>query len=300
MESQAAAEHPAEKSDVRQPFEDKLTMQPDKFGGLHEQWRDWSFIFCSYVASLDVRTRELMDQVSSMTEQVSIMKDNLDDARRSRTLFHLLTMSMQPKTRGFEIIRNVQNGNGLEAWRQLTVEYEQRLRGGRMRSHSASLDWLLQPKFKMDDDLMESIETWERAIIEYQVRANVEISEADRSDVLVSGQLDEKLQRHLIENVHRLKDYETLRAEIMDYITNQQVCAEDESSTVKPMDVHAVPYGEDRKGKGKKHSKGDGDKLYGKGKAGKSDKGKGKDKADRPDKDKSGKGGKDDVKWCDF
>ena len=47
------------------------------------------------------------------------MDDRQDDQRRSRTLFHLLTVSMQLGTKGFKLIKNIQDTNGFEAWRQL-------------------------------------------------------------------------------------------------------------------------------------------------------------------------------------
>ena len=38
-------------------------------------------------------------------------------------------MSMQLKSKGFNMIKNINEANGFEAWRQLAMEYEPRVRG---------------------------------------------------------------------------------------------------------------------------------------------------------------------------
>eukprot|EP00959_Pyramimonas_sp_CCMP1952_P470958 9497600-Pyramimonas_sp.AAC.1 len=83
---------------------------------------DWSFLFRSYVASQDERTIELMDRSTTMDEEVAMGRSFNDekagDEKRSRMPFHLLTVSMTMKPRGFHLIKNTKSTGGFEAWRQ--------------------------------------------------------------------------------------------------------------------------------------------------------------------------------------
>ena len=65
--------------------------QPDRFDGSNEAWSDLSFQFRMYVASLDMRTIELVKKASTQTGPAGspIFPEDLD---RSQSLFFLFLM----------------------------------------------------------------------------------------------------------------------------------------------------------------------------------------------------------------
>eukprot|EP00959_Pyramimonas_sp_CCMP1952_P198277 4147443-Pyramimonas_sp.AAC.1 len=90
-----------------------------------------------------------MDRSTTMDEEVvmgrSFNDEKAGDEKRSRMLFHyLLTVSMAMKSRGFKLIKNTKSSNGFEAWRQLIMEYEPRVRG----RQGALLNQLLNTTFQ--------------------------------------------------------------------------------------------------------------------------------------------------------
>eukprot|EP00959_Pyramimonas_sp_CCMP1952_P233944 4888780-Pyramimonas_sp.AAC.1 len=88
----------------------------------------------------------------------SFNDEKAGDEKRSIMLFFLLTVSMTMESRGFKLIKNTKSSNGFEAWRQLIMEYEPRVRG----RQGALLNHALNTTFKAGVGHREAIETWER------------------------------------------------------------------------------------------------------------------------------------------
>eukprot|EP00959_Pyramimonas_sp_CCMP1952_P263867 5518073-Pyramimonas_sp.AAC.1 len=117
----------------------------------------------------------------------SFNDENAGDEKRSRMLFYLLAVSMTMKSRGFKLIENTKSSSGFEAWRQLIMECEPRVRG----RQGALLNQLLNATFKAGVGHRESIETWERGGAEYEEQAEDILPESINANALVQGQEDE-------------------------------------------------------------------------------------------------------------
>ena len=196
------------------------------------------------------------------------------------------------------IMANVEEFNGLEAWRQF-------YRRGQPRSvgHSQSrLNSLLQPTDLMNDQEMDwetRISTWEKRHTEYVALGGVDLQSTVKVGVLQQYLAPSEVRGHLLMNAARLAadpllHYDAVKAEIESYVMAHAGM----SST--PMDTNALGWGPPGKGKGDK-GKGKGGGQGGSGNAywtGYADAGRGGGKLGKNNTGwgKAGKTGKTDSK----
>ena len=97
-----------------------------EFDGKDDKWGQWSFVARSYISML-TKDAEKKLEFCEMTQDVAslaLLKIGEVDATMTRTLYHVLVSSLDGKA--LAVIRGVERGNGLLAWRALCTEYEPR------------------------------------------------------------------------------------------------------------------------------------------------------------------------------
>ena len=206
---------------------------------------------------------------------------------RSRKLFLILGGIL--KHRPFKILRQVQDQNGLEAWRQLSALYVPRTKGRSLALPSAVLQF---PVMTKDKTLLEQILLLERLSDEYTKSAGHQVA----PDILLSTLvriLRKDVQRHVQLTMTEDATYSQVREQVLAHERISSTWSKDRvmadingtalgtvtsyaagDSGVAPMEINQVKgksKGKGQKGKGTQKGKG---KDKGKSKDG--GKGKGK------------------------
>ena len=76
--------------------ETKIRKQPENFAGLHSDWGDWSFQFKAYIASMDERMANLMNEAATLD---GVPMTRLpDDQTRSKQLCYIMALFFVTKT----------------------------------------------------------------------------------------------------------------------------------------------------------------------------------------------------------
>jgi hypothetical protein len=132
----------------------------EKFNGVPEQWYDWSWIL---VGSLDT-DQVLVDLMTQAAEEKTVIDFDLlpdDIQEKSRKLATELTKHCRDKA--LRIIQMVQpRRNGLEMWRQLTVEF-----GTPSSVSDQLLSKILNFQFKKGNDFMDQYNVWRQMVQQY-------------------------------------------------------------------------------------------------------------------------------------
>ena len=98
--------------------------KPPHFGGTETEWRDWRFVFQSYIGLVRSQLFRAMGNAKNHGSNPVPRIDTLNAEERqlSRGLDHILVMTV--KHRALAIVRATQDSHGLEAWRRLCQHYE--------------------------------------------------------------------------------------------------------------------------------------------------------------------------------
>ena len=255
-------------------------------------WKEGSWMFEQYVASVDTR---FSDDVQQIRSNLNTMVDPVDfsDSEKQRNSFFYSLLSSLLRQRPLLVVRQVSGSNGFEAYRLLIQQNEPLSKNRSMGLLNVIMNW---PTFSGKMSYMQQILKLEHAYAEYE-KLGTRLNDDLKTAVLmrsITGQLKTWLQLQVSETT----TYAKVREMIMAYDASttrwseQMVLGIDNSS---PGTDGPVPMEIDRiegKGKGKHHGKGKSkDKGSSKGKAGGKQKGKdGKGKSQKGDQ-KGSKGG---------
>ena len=200
----------------------------------------------------------------------------MDDKERQRGTFLYGLLSGVLKQRPLMLLKQVQNSNGFEAYRQLVVANEPQNKNRSMSLLSTIMSW---PQFNNKSSLLSQIMRLDGAFMEYE-RLGSKLNDELKAAILlrcVTGQLKTWLQLQVSETT----TYNSVREHVLSYErstskwTEQMVLGNDLSMSVNqgssgPMDVDRVfdakGKQKGKKGKGKEQSKG---KFKGKFESGK-------------------------------
>eukprot|EP00971_Amphidinium_carterae_P247848 4921657-Amphidinium_carterae.1 len=215
----------------------------------------------AYAAAADANWRNIMEQAATAQHPCTLPAAGSLERRACAQLYYSLALLTSDKA--LAVVRNVEEGNGMEAWRRLVADYEPRT-GMRM---GALLQQLL--RFSMgigeESDLTHELDQFERDVRRYEDQSGETLSDNIKHSIICGNMKNQKLRDHLELNMDRLRDYVTLKQEIVAYGRARRVFHDPNAMQVDPI------TGKD-KGKGKNKDKG-------KGKSKDKDKGKGKEKA---------------------
>ena len=126
--------------------------KPPNFGGSETEWKDWRFVFQSYIGLVHSQLFRAMGNPKNhgANPVPGIDTLNAEEQQLSRGLYHILVMTL--KNRALAIVRSIQDNRGLEAWRKLCQHDEPLV----PQRSIALLQGLLSPTFRQT-----SLQDWE-------------------------------------------------------------------------------------------------------------------------------------------
>ena len=300
------------KDDKRDWFGDasKVIKQPEMFSPKNQeeelmQWQDWRLGFRSWLFFAQEEYRSDLDLAEQSATAMDFIDMTFAQHGRAERLHSILIGLLRGRV--LKILRSVEDGNGLEAWRELNRQTAPRTRA---RSIALLQAFLNHPPFVKEKTVVEQVLGLERLAEEYHTVAKEEVSDNTKLSVLLKV-VTPALRQHLQLSMDEAATFAPTREKVINY--ERTTTSWNSAAVYREMDikdkhqnVEAVPMEVDRakgfpKGKGKKGSKGKGfgkdGKSNGKGKSdgkskGKSfDYGKGKNSKGFGKFDGKGKGG---------
>ena len=246
-------------------------------------WKEWSLSFEQYIASVDGRFAE---DIQNMRSHLDREVDPVDfsDSEKQRNTFLYSLLSSLVRQRALLVVRQTTGNNGLEAYRTLIQQNEPISKNRSMGLLNVIMNW---PTFSGKLSLMQNVLKLEHAYAEYEKFGN-RLNDDLKTAILmrsVTGQLKAWLQLQVTEST----TYSRVREMVLMYDVSttrwseQMVLGMDSSGTTgdgpTPMEIDRV----ESKGNGKSGAKG---KQKGKGDSKGKSKGKQKGKGDSKGKSK--------------
>ena len=142
--------------------------RPDVFGSAsHEAdlsgWQDWSHSFKNWLSFADVDYENFLEIVEKHLDTViDITKEPEHVQVKGRKLYAVLSSLLKNKPR--TLLKQVENRNGWEVWRQLQNIYAPKTRAGSLAVLNALTG---APSFTKDKTLQEQVFALERISAEY-------------------------------------------------------------------------------------------------------------------------------------
>ena len=109
-----------------QGVDTRILGKPDSFDGTAQKWRDWSVVVRGYAGVVVADLSVLMEQAEQSTAGVFVASMTPGQAKASKQLYFILLMLCRGQA--LDRVINSGQGEGLEAWRQLALRYEPRVR----------------------------------------------------------------------------------------------------------------------------------------------------------------------------
>ena len=143
-------------------------------------WREWSWTFENYMASIDTK---FMDDIQQMRLDVSKTIDPVDfnDSERQRNSFLYSMLSSLLRQRPLMVVRQVGNSNGLEAYRLLVAQNEPASKNRSMGLLNVIMNW---SAFNNKTSLMQQVLKLENAYMEYE-RLGAKLSDDMKTAILM-------------------------------------------------------------------------------------------------------------------
>ena len=160
-------------------------------------WKDWSWNYEQYLASIDARFADDIQQVRSHIEQVVDPVDFSDSEKQRNSFFYSLLSSLL-RQRALMVVRQVSGSNGLEAYRMLIQQNEPLSKNRSMGLLNVIMNW---PTFSGKMSFMQHILKLEHAYAEYE-KLGTKLNDDLKTAVLmrsVTGQLKTWLQLQVSE-----------------------------------------------------------------------------------------------------
>ena len=158
------------------------------FTGEDDYWAQWSLKFEAWGELLGWGA--ILDAATDQPNPVDNASLGEDAQAVSRQLYAILVAKLEGKALG--IVQLVPKGAGVEAWRQLKLEYE-----GKSGSRQAALlRSILNPRGGWDKDVKEGktfgeiLNKWERMIGLYRTAAGTDLSDAILAATVVEHAAD--------------------------------------------------------------------------------------------------------------
>jgi len=198
----------------------RILGKPDTFDGSKEKWRDWSVVFASYATLVNTEIKVGMEKVEAGHDQ-ALSNLNQKCAKAAHELHHMLLHLT--KQHALDQVLNAGTGEG----------YGDLIATKPPFSPSGRLPRL---NFDFSGETISKIESFERAVQQYERATSESLTDSVKIGLLVSKIPEPMLKDHVLMNVERLK---TWQAEI-ENIRKAQL-------SVAPMEVGYA--GKDNRGK---------------------------------------------------
>ena len=144
--------------------------KPEVFKGDPATFNDWVFILRSYMGAMDRRYQALLQKAESSEIQLWNRLLTEEEQGLSTQLYYVLVMLC--RGRALDKLHNCGDNEGVEAYRQLYLEYNPKL-------NSRYVGLLLEIlRYKFEGDLVSCIESFERKVREYEKQQGEGVREA--------------------------------------------------------------------------------------------------------------------------
>ena len=235
----------------------KILHKVQPFDGQRTTWKTFEFQWRAYLIAQDRKYRELLEKIDDPTEDVRNIVLDVENQELSMQLYFALVLVMPRESVGELIVRNVNQGEGAMAWRQILGEYASTEPGNVLAMWSKLGDL----RFPQGSDIVVGINRMEEDMTRYQKMAGENLSDTIKRGILMKALTNEtELQKHVFRNSTRLDTYAKMRQEVMSALTAERAVHEPMGDD--PMEIGAVgksgKKGKGKKGKGKNDQKGGG------------------------------------------
>ena len=235
--------------------------KPSIFAGDEASWKSWSFVMLSFSAAVSPELRTLMKKARTTASDMLNVNLTAPEQVWSRQLYYMLSLSTSGE--GQRRLQNVPEGEGAEAWKVFSEQYEPKT----ATRYVGMLRHILLYDFGELTQLIDRIEQFRHLVRKYEEQSGELVTDNVRQAVFQAGIKDAAIRDHLALHAGRLNSFDKMATEV------STVAGTRNENDVVPMDV-SVLKGTGGKGKD------------GKSKDGKNKEGKGKTKA-KDDRDKS-------------
>ena len=220
--------------------------KPKQFASKVADWADFAFKYLNFAGSAFPEVKKL---TSWAQMEVAPIEDYAEADLVASNAEHVsmqiyLSISQLIEGEALDIVRNVGDDNGLEAWRRLCKRFDPQT-VSRRRSAMTSI---LNPGKATMAVLGSHIEKWEEKVRGYEKRTTKSIDDDIKARVLTE-MCPDKLMEHAHLNQMRLTTYLQVRDEISMYL--EQKHSKDADSADKKNDPDAMDVSYLGKGKGK-------------------------------------------------
>ena len=205
--------------------------KPEVFRGEAASFNDWNFVLRSYLGALDKRFQTLLARCESSELPLWNRGLSPEEQGLSTQLYYILVMLC--RDRALDKLRNSGENEGLEAYRQLYLEYNPRLK---TRYVGLLLEIL---RYKFEGDLVTCIEAFERKVREYEKQSGKDIDDETIIGIVILGVTDASVKEHLVRHSGRLDKWSKMREEILEIARTEKYL----KSTPTPMDICATLRG---------------------------------------------------------
>ena len=241
MTTQQAASTPVENPQAAKAaaslIDTRIIGKPETFAGEAAKFPDWAFVLKSYLGALDPRYPKMLE-VAELSETPMLNASmEASESQLSCQLYYLLCMICKDKA--LDKVSNSGVGEGFEAWRSFTLEYQPKLAS---RWVGLLLNIL---SFRFTGELTTAVEAFEKQIRAFEQQSKQTVAEFIKLGISIMGMDDEATRDHLIKNAETLDTWEKVKVEIINIHRTKQFLA----NTPMPMNLGATPGG---KGDGKK------------------------------------------------
>lgn len=245
----------ASKEDTVTSLVDSLEVQLlnriQPFPGVDEKWPDFKFQMLSLANRLRPLCASAMMQAEETAEplNMNLLTDVAQDVRRQVQFW----LAMVTCDTALGEVRDVDDGSGLEAWRQLCKRHQTKT----ARQRLGTLKTIMDYQFGNLEGFEQRCQEFEKIVKQYETQTGTSVSEDSRMAILI-GSAPLEVRKQLQLTAQSYSNYSQMKAAVIEFARNAKEWAAqqkppDATSRV-PAEVAAVNY----KGKPRgKHWKGD-------------------------------------------
>ena len=164
--------------------------KPEVFRGEAASFNDGNFVLRSYLGALDKRFQTLLARCESSELPLWNRGLSPEEQGLSTQLYYILVMLC--RERALDKLRNSGENEGLEAYRQLYLVYNPRLK---TRYVGLLLEIL---RYKFEGDLVTCIDAFERKVREYEKQSGKDIDDETIIGIVILGVTDASVKEHLV------------------------------------------------------------------------------------------------------
>ena len=181
--------------------------KPDNWDGIEKALPKWSFVAKAYAGDIDQKLADDMTIAELSTTSLDNEVVTPEAQARSVQLYFILIMLCTG--RALDRIANAPHGGGMEPWRLL---FQVNSPKNTARLVVMMLEVL---SFPLDtNDVVNSVETMERKIKEFERHASVDIPEFLKVGIVIRQTEEGPTRTHFVMHAHRLTTFRDIKAEV--------------------------------------------------------------------------------------